>query len=117
MKVVTPAKFRDFLFYYLTTTGSSRPIAARDEPPTVDCVVRHRCLVEGNVVAMKRLIIFAAMVCAVAASTAQAQPVLVYDAISDQTAGTTTGTNPHMYMGQGFSMSNAAGNTPMITGF
>jgi len=66
---------------------------------------------------MKRLIAFATLVCAVTASTAQAQPVLVYDAISDQTAGTTTGTNPHTYMGQGFSMSNAAGNTPMITGF
>ena len=64
---------------------------------------------------MKKYALLAIALIGFGVSAAQAQVVPVYDAISDETSGTTTGSAPHTYMGQGFSMSNAGGSTPTVT--
>lgn len=47
-------------------------------------------------------------------ASASAQ-VTIYDAVSDQSSFTTTGSSPRTYMGQAFNVSGAAGSMPQVT--
>jgi hypothetical protein len=65
---------------------------------------------------MKKVLLLVAIAAMATASGAQAQTVLIYDATSDLTTGTTTGSVPHTYTGQAFSVSNGGGSSPQVTG-
>jgi PEP-CTERM motif len=59
---------------------------------------------------------FTAISSSIGTGAASAQPTAsIYDAISDLTSATATGSTPHTYIGQAFNVTGAGGATPQVT--